>query len=121
MLLKNIADYDAIYLACGNTDLRKGIDGLAALVQQEYKLDPFANCLFLFCNRERNRLKGLCWDKNGFIMCIKRLDGHGARLKWPKTPDDIRSITPEQLSMLMEGLSIDPPKGFGEIKSRKFF
>lgn len=121
MLLKDIADYDAIYLACGNTDLRKGIDGLAALVQQEYKLDPFANCLFLFCNRERNRLKGLSWDKNGFIMCIKRLDGQGAKLKWPKTPEDMRSITPEQLHMLMEGLSIDPPKGFGEIRSRKFF
>ena len=72
MLLKGISDYEAIYLACGSTDLRKGIDGLAAVVQQEYKLDPFANSLFLFCNRDRNRLKGLCWDKNGFICIFRR-------------------------------------------------
>ena len=53
-------------------------------------------------------------------MCIKRLDGHGARLKWPKDPDDVRGITTEQLQMLMDGLSIDPPKGFGDIQARKF-
>ncbi len=81
--MKNISDYDGIYLACGYTDLRRSVDGLATIVKQEFKMDPFANYLFLFCNKGRNRLKGLNWDHNGFALYYKRLDGAGARFKWP--------------------------------------
>lgn len=119
-MLKDISSYDSIYLACGPTDLRKSVDGLAVIIKQQFKMDPFGNYLFLFCNRDRNRLKGLNWDKNGFVLYYKRLDGAGARFKWPKEPTDIRDITTKQLRLLMEGLSIDPPKGFGEVKARDF-
>jgi len=74
-MVKDIAYYDGIYLACGITDLRRSVDGLAAIVKQEFKMDPFGNYLFLFCNKNRNRLKGLSWDRNGFILYYKRLDG----------------------------------------------
>ncbi len=67
-------------------------------------MDPFGNYLFLFCNRSRNRLKGLSWDRNGFVLYHKRLDGAGARFKWPKEPTDVRNITIRQLRLLMEGL-----------------
>ncbi|MEA4903035.1 IS66 family insertion sequence element accessory protein TnpB [Desulfitobacterium sp.] len=119
-MLKDISSYDGIYLACGTTDLRHSVDGLGIIIKQQFKMDVFGNYLFLFCNRRRNRLKGLCWDKNGFILYYKRLDGEGARFKWPNDPNDVRNISLNQLELLMNGLSIDPPKGFEEIKARDF-
>ncbi len=119
-MLKEITSYDGIYLACGITDMRNSVDGLAIIVKQGFKMDPFANYLFLFCNRNRNRLKALTWDGNGFVLYYKRLDGAGARFKWPNSPSDVRNITIRQLYMLMDGLSIDPPKGFGEVTARDF-
>ena len=123
MLLRDICDYNGIYLSCGATDLRKSVDGLAHIVRQDFKIDPFGNYLFLFCNRSRNRLKGLMWDKNGFCMYYKRLDGEGARFNWPGVPDDtkaVRDIKVTQLTMLLDGFSVDPPKGFGEVIARDF-
>lgn len=120
-MLKDITSYDSIYLACGATDLRKSVDGLAVIVKQEFNMDPFGNFLFLFCNRERNRLKALNWDSNGFVLYYKRLDGAGARFKWPKEAADVRNITIKQLRLLMGGMSIDPPKGFGEVSARDFY
>lgn len=120
MLLREGGSFSAIYLACGPTDLRKSVDGLAGIVKQDFKLDPFGNYLFLFCNKGRNRVKGLCWDRNGFILCYKRLDGAGARFQWPKNQDAVRNISGIQLRQLLDGLSIDPPKGFGDISARDF-
>lgn len=120
-MLRNISSYDGIYLALGATDLRKAVDGLALMVKQDFQMDPFENHIYLFCNSRRNRLKGLIWDKNGFVLYYKRLDGEGARLKWPNDPGDVRNISVEQLQLLMAGMSIDPPKGFGEVKARAFY
>ena len=66
-MLNDFTGADQVYIACGYTDLRKGIDGLARLVQQQFELDPFTNTLFLFCGRRRDRIKGLYWEKDGFI------------------------------------------------------
>lgn len=120
-MLKDITSYDGIYIACGVTDLRLSVDGLETIVKQQFKMDVFGNYLFLFCNRRRNRLKALRWDKNGFVIYYKRLDGEGACFRWPNDPQDVRNISLEQLKLLMNGLSIDPPKGFGEVKSRDFY
>ena len=119
-MLKQITSYDGIYLACGATDLRKSVDGLAIIVKQQFNMDPFGNFLFLFCNRDRNRLKCLSWDRNGFVLYYKRLDGAGARFQWPKSPENVRNISNTQLISLLDGLSIDPPKGFGNISARDF-
>ncbi|AGA59011.1 transposase [Thermobacillus composti KWC4] len=59
-----LAGVQRVYLASGPTDLRKSIDSLAALVQESFGLDPFSPCLFVFCNRERNKLKILYWELN---------------------------------------------------------
>ena len=72
--VEDITGADQVYIACGYTDLRKGIDGLARLVQQQFELDPFTNTLFLFCGRRRDRIKGLYWEKDGFILLYKRLE-----------------------------------------------
>ena len=58
-MLSDFTGADRVFIACGYTDLRKGIDGLSAMVQQEFDLDPFTNTLFLFCGRRRDRIKGL--------------------------------------------------------------
>ena len=81
-MLKEITSYDGIYLACGATDLRKSVDGLAIIVKQEFNMDPFGNYLFLFCNRNRNRLKCLNWDKNGFVLYYKRPMKIISRVYW---------------------------------------
>ena len=62
-----------IYIVCGHTDMRKSIDGLAAIVQQQFKLDLFSDSLFLFCGRRRDYLKALLWEGDGFLLFYKRL------------------------------------------------
>ena len=80
-LLTDVKGADRVYIACGYTDLRRGIDGLASLVQQQFELDPFSNTLFLFCGRRRDRIKGLYWEGNGFILLYKRLESVGTARK----------------------------------------
>lgn len=63
-----------VFLACGSTDLRKSIDGLAAIVQESFGLNPFSSSLFVFCNRECSKLKILYWDHNGFWLYYRRLE-----------------------------------------------
>jgi len=63
-----------VYLALGPTDLRKSIDGLALIVQESFKLDPFSRNLFVFCNRKKDKIKILEWDHNGFWLHYKRLE-----------------------------------------------
>lgn len=64
-------------MVCGRTDLRRGIDGLAAVVQEQYQLDPHNQSLYLFCGRRKDRFKALFWDGDGFILLYKRIEnGH---------------------------------------------
>ena len=96
------------YIACGYTDLWKGIDGLTTLVQQQFELDPFTNTLFLFCGRRRDRIKGLYWEQDGFILLYKRLER--GIYPWPRNKSEARQITPQQYRWLMEGPQIEQPK-----------
>ena len=107
-MLSNFTAADKVCIACGYTDLRKGIDGLAAMVQQQFQLDPFTNTLFLFCGRRRDRIKGLYWEQDGFILLYKRLE-QGA-YQWPRTENEVRQLTPQQYRWLMEGLKVEQPK-----------
>ena len=107
-MLNDFTGADRIYIACGYTDLRKGIDGLSTLVQQEFDLDPFTNTLFLFCGRRCDRIKGLYWEQNGFILLYKRLER--GIFQWPRNEQEVREITTQQYRWLMEGLKVDQPK-----------
>ena len=97
-----------VYIACGYTDLRRGIDGLASLVQQQFQLDPFTNALFLFCGRRRDRIKGLYWEGDGFVLVYKRLEQ--GSYQWPRSVNEVRALTPQQYRWLMEGLQTEQPK-----------
>lgn len=107
-MLSDFTSADNVYIARGYTDLRRGIDGLAALVQQEFSLDPITNTLFLFCGRRRDRIKALYWEGNGFVLLYK--DWSPAPFQWPRSESEARMLTRQQYRWLMEGLSIDQPK-----------
>jgi transposase len=95
-----------VYLACGVTDMRKSIDGLAAIVTHSFELDPFDTSLFVFCNRDRDRLKILRWDTNGFWLYYRRLER--GRFRWPSMAvGQTVTITRRQLQWLLDGLEIE--------------
>ena len=73
-MLGDIAKADRVYIACGYTDMRRSIDGLAAIVQEKFNLNPCENSLFLLCGRKKNRLKALYWEGDGFVLLYKRLE-----------------------------------------------
>lgn len=92
-----------VYLACGYTDLRRGIDGLATIVEQQFNLDPCANALFLFCGRRTDRIKGLYWEGDGFLLLYKRLEN--GKFCWPRKADECQTITPMYQSQHQDTLS----------------
>ena len=111
------AQVERVYLARGSTDLRKSIDGLAVLVQQSFKLDPFSPCLFAFCNRKRDKIKILYWDRSGFWLYYHRLEQ--GRFQWPETSDtSTLSVTYRQLRWLLDGLSLEQVEAHRAVKAR---
>jgi transposase len=97
-----------IYVAVGRTDMRKQFDGLIALARDVLKQDPFSGHLFAFCNRRRDRLKLLFFDRSGFWLLAKRLEQ--GTFAWPGERDDAKSITwtAADLGLLLSG--VDPSK-----------
>ncbi len=93
----------------GYTDLRKGIQGLAQLIEGSYQLNPFEkDVLFLFCGRRGDRIKALLWEGNGFLLLYKRLEN--GSLSWPRTPDQAVSLSKHEYRLLLAGLNPISPK-----------
>lgn len=83
-MLNDAAGLKKIYLAAGYTDLRRGIDGLATMIRFRFQLDPYdKNTLFLFCGKKTNRIKGLLWEGDGFLLHIAKLNGRLCGAKRP--------------------------------------
>jgi transposase len=95
-----------VYLRCGATDMRKAINGLCVLITNGFKLDPFDESLFVFCNRARNRLKVIVWDRDGFWMHFKRLErGH---FTWPMDNSaEAMCLSDEELDLLLAGTKLE--------------
>ncbi|WP_067929705.1 IS66 family insertion sequence element accessory protein TnpB [Alicyclobacillus shizuokensis] len=107
-----------VYLACGSTDMRKSIDGLAALVQESFHLDPFSQAVFVFCNRERDKLKILYWEHNGFWLYYRRLER--GRFQWPDASDGKTVvISRRELNWLLDGLPPHQPKAHRRVTAKK--
>jgi len=97
-----------VFLACGRTDMRKGMDGLAMLAQQVLRQDPFSGALFAFRGRRGGLVKLLWYDGQGMCLFSKRLErGH---FVWPMSETGSVSLTPAQLSMLLEGIDWRAPQ-----------
>lgn len=91
-----------VYLACGVTDMRKGISGLAMLAQTELRQKPAGGAVFAFRGRRGDRLKLLYWDGQGFCLYYKILER--GRCPWPSAADGAVRLTSAQLAMLWEGI-----------------
>ena len=93
-----------IFLVAGVTDMRKSFRGLPAIVENVVKKDPLSGQVFVFCNRRRNRLKILFFDRNGYWICAKRLEQ--GTFAWPKVDAASLQMTPEELTMLLGGIDL---------------
>jgi transposase len=110
-------DGKRVYLACGRTDMRKSINGLAAIVEQSFDLDLFGDTLFAFCNRNRDRIKILTWDGDGFWLYFKRLEkGH---FRWPaEGSDPTLELSSEELAILLGGAKVERKLRRDEVTER---
>ena len=89
-----------VYLACGVTDMRKGIDGLASLAETIIKQDPGSGAIFGFRGKRADRIKLLWWDTQGFCLFYKVLER--GYFPWPTAKEGVAHLTSAQLSMLVE-------------------
>ena len=97
---------DQVYVYLHPVDFRKSINGLSALVELELQLDPFMPALFVFGNRQRDKVKLLYWERNGFVLWYKRLEKQ--RFCWPRQEGcDVYELSPQLLSWLLDGVDID--------------
>lgn len=94
-----------VYLCREAVDMRRSINGLSVLVEQGLALDPFAAALYVFCNRKRDKIKVLYWERNGFVLWYKRLEKH--RFAWSLPGDaEVVTLSGRELNWLLDGLDV---------------
>ena len=116
MDLSKVRNY---YIACGYTDLRLGIDGLAAVVTQQYGGQLDEESLFLFCGRRTDRMKALYWTGDGYVLLYKRLSN--GKFQWPRSESELRLLDPQSFRWLMEGLCIEQKTAIRKGKPKDLF
>ena len=114
----NIDKINTVYLACGVTDLRRNINGLTIIVQTELKLDPFEKALFVFCNKQMNKLKILHFDE-GFWLYYYRLEK--SKFQWPMTKEEAIKINIEELRWILKGYEVRNASKFKPIKEKNYY
>jgi transposase len=106
-----------VYLACGRTDMRKSINGLAGIVEQSFELDLYGGAVFAFCNRTRDRIKILEWDGDGFWLYFKRLEK--GRFRWPTEGTEMTlTLSTEELAILLGGAKVERKLRRDEVTER---
>ncbi len=96
-----------VHLCREPVDFRKAINGLSILVAEEFELDPFSAQVFAFCNRKRNQVKLLVWERNGFVLWQKKLEKH--RFPWlsrDKDKSDVVAMSGRELNWLLDGIDL---------------
>jgi len=91
-----------VFVKPGITDMRKQVNGLSIIVEEQMKLSAMSGALFLFCNRDRRLVKCIYWERNGFCLWLKRLEKD--RFPWPQTEETARELKHEELNMLLSGI-----------------
>jgi transposase len=91
-----------IFLYPGHADMRKGVNGLTSIIQEEMAHNPFSGSIYLFCSRHRKLLKAVYWDKTGFWLSQKRLEKD--KFPWPQNEEEAIELSSEQLQMLLTGI-----------------
>lgn len=108
-MLADISNVDAIYIVCGRTDMRKSIDGLCAIIQEQFSMNLERNAIYFFCGRKCDRIKALLVEPDGIVLIYKRLTAEG-RYRWPRNKNEVRNLTWREFGWLMSGLDIEQPK-----------
>ena len=90
-MLADISSVDAIYIVCGRTDMRKSIDGLCAIIHDQFSME-IDHALFLFCGRKCDRIKAILKEPDGIVMIYKRLTAQGS-YRWPRDRSEVRNLT----------------------------
>ncbi len=98
-----------VFIALGATDMRKSINGLSIIVEEELGLDLFTGNLFAFCNRNRDIVKILYWNLNGFCVWKKRLEKD--KFRWPESEQEVMRISRSALNWLLHGLDLSQAHG----------
>jgi transposase len=106
-----------IFLVSQPVDFRKSINGLTALIQEDLNRSPMENACFVFCNSQRNKIKIIEWDFNGFWLSYKRLES--GKFQWPSSEEPLLEVSRDQYDWLMNGLAINQRDGFKEVLARK--
>ena len=110
MLKENGLTFNKVIILIGKCDLRKGIDGLSSIVRLKYNQNPLEkDTLFLFCGTRKDRLKGVVWTGDRFILLYMRLVK--GSFQWPHSEEEARKLSGEEFLRLMEGFSVDPSVG----------
>jgi transposase len=91
-----------VLVATKPVDFRRGADGLAAMVREQLRHDPFCGTIFIFSSKRADRLKILAWDGSGLVLLWKRLE-HGA-FRWPPISDGVMRLSVSQLAALVDGM-----------------
>lgn len=103
--MKWFAEVPAVYLHREPVDFRQSINGLSLVVQEQMHLSPYADALFVFCNKRRDKLKVLHWDQTGFVLWYKRLEK--AKFKWPRAvAQDLIELRAEEWDWLLRGYDV---------------
>lgn len=108
-MLADISGVDAIFIVTGYTDMRKSVDGLYALVQDQFPHNKDLNALYLFRGRKCDRIKAILKEPDGIVMIYKKLTAQG-RYRWPRDKSEVRNLTWREFDWLMSGIDIDQPK-----------
>ena len=117
MLNNLLQSVDKIYIAYGATDFRKQSSSLCSIVRDTFKMNPYNRAAYIFCNKKRNSIKVLCYDKNGFILAQKTLlETEKIKFQWPRNKNDLKQINKQQLEWLLSGLKIEQKNSFKEIE-----
>lgn len=113
----DFSHYTNVWILPNYTDMRQGIEKLAAIVQCQLHLNPYdEHSIFLFCGRKRSRLKALVFEGDGFTLVYHRIHTGNGQFQWPMSEEDVLRMTPEQYRRLMNGFTMEP--GIAVRKSR---
>ena len=108
-----------VYLYLKPVDFRKSFKGLSAIVECELGHNPFAGHLYAFTNRQRNKIKCLFWEQSGFVLYYKSLSEE--KFKWPKSEQEVMSITGQQINWLLDGYDISAMKPHKKLQYESVF
>ena len=108
-----------VYLYCDPIDFRQSHRGLSTLIEAELGHNPFSGELYAFTNKQRNKIKCVFWEDNGFVLYYKALTED--KFKWPKRPDELVRLTGQQLNWLLDGYDINLMKPHKKLQFESIF